>query len=261
MNTIEQAWEAFKADMLMRAKLRGEECLDVSQGKLMAMDDAIATLAKAGNNGGQGEAILAELDWIPKRVSQDICEIPDRNSPEDQPDMCLVTPDEIVNIVTNALEELRELLAASPTAPVAGQPDGYAAVLENGYFAGIWRDQDIAQLWAIKDNSGKTVVREMFYARPSAESTGTAQAAGWGGEWKAGAEFLPYHPDASHVPPEYRDGWNACYFTMTAISEPYLWIDAHGSGRISPVAIQGYIPLFAAAPHPASAESGGAGEE
>lgn len=29
--------------------------------------------------------------------------------------------------------------------------------------------------------------------------------------WKVGNEFAPYHPDASHVSPEYRDGWNACY--------------------------------------------------
>ena len=30
-------------------------------------------------------------------------------------------------------------------------------------------------------------------------------------EWKCGNEYLPYHPQASHVPPDYRDGWNACY--------------------------------------------------
>ena len=29
--------------------------------------------------------------------------------------------------------------------------------------------------------------------------------------WKCGNEYLPYHPQASHVPPDYRDGWNACY--------------------------------------------------
>lgn len=42
--------------------------------------------------------------------------------------------------------------------------------------------------------------------RPAAGMT-TAPAAGW----KVGREFLPFHPDASHVPPDYRDGWNACY--------------------------------------------------
>jgi hypothetical protein len=31
-------------------------------------------------------------------------------------------------------------------------------------------------------------------------------------EWKLGDELLPFHPSASHVPPDYRDGWNACYY-------------------------------------------------
>lgn len=29
--------------------------------------------------------------------------------------------------------------------------------------------------------------------------------------WKSGGEFAPYHPQASHVSPDYRDGWNHCY--------------------------------------------------
>jgi hypothetical protein len=32
-----------------------------------------------------------------------------------------------------------------------------------------------------------------------------------GQDWKVGNEFAPFHPDASHVPPDWRDGWNACY--------------------------------------------------
>lgn len=39
---------------------------------------------------------------------------------------------------------------------------------------------------------------------PSAESA-------TGSGWKTGREFLPFHPDASHVPLDYRDGWNTCY--------------------------------------------------
>lgn len=31
-------------------------------------------------------------------------------------------------------------------------------------------------------------------------------------QWKCGNEFLPFHPDASHVNPDYRDGWNRCYY-------------------------------------------------
>jgi hypothetical protein len=34
--------------------------------------------------------------------------------------------------------------------------------------------------------------------------------------WKCGNEFLPFHPQASHVPPDYRDGWNRCYYMALA---------------------------------------------
>lgn len=30
-------------------------------------------------------------------------------------------------------------------------------------------------------------------------------------QFKSGNEFLPFHPQASHVTPDYRDGWNACF--------------------------------------------------
>jgi hypothetical protein len=30
-------------------------------------------------------------------------------------------------------------------------------------------------------------------------------------EYKSSNEFLPYHPQASHIPPDYRDAWNDCY--------------------------------------------------
>jgi len=34
-------------------------------------------------------------------------------------------------------------------------------------------------------------------------------------QWKTGNEFAPYHPSASHIRPDYRDGWNACYELAT----------------------------------------------
>ncbi len=34
--------------------------------------------------------------------------------------------------------------------------------------------------------------------------------------FKYGNEFAPYHPDASHVAPDYRKGWNDCYRAATA---------------------------------------------
>ena len=33
--------------------------------------------------------------------------------------------------------------------------------------------------------------------------------------YKVGNEFAPFHPSASHVEPDYRDGWNACYELAT----------------------------------------------
>lgn len=35
---------------------------------------------------------------------------------------------------------------------------------------------------------------------------------GYDGPWKVGNEYLPYHPSASHVPPDLRDCWNRCYW-------------------------------------------------
>jgi hypothetical protein len=37
-----------------------------------------------------------------------------------------------------------------------------------------------------------------------------------GQQWKCGDEFLPFHPQASHIPPDYRDGWNRCYWMAVA---------------------------------------------
>jgi hypothetical protein len=35
-------------------------------------------------------------------------------------------------------------------------------------------------------------------------------------QWKCGNEFAPFHPQASHVDPSYRDGWNHCHAVATA---------------------------------------------
>ena len=39
-------------------------------------------------------------------------------------------------------------------------------------------------------------------------------------KWKCGNEFLPYHPKASHVNPDHRDGWNACYAAAMLLAAP-----------------------------------------
>lgn len=46
--------------------------------------------------------------------------------------------------------------------------------------------------------------------------------------WKVGNELAPYHPDASHVEPGYRDGWNACYRAMRESEPTEAQIECHG---------------------------------
>jgi hypothetical protein len=43
--------------------------------------------------------------------------------------------------------------------------------------------------------------------------------------WKSGDEYLPYHPSASHVSPEHRDGWNAAYFAAPQPADTQAIID------------------------------------
>lgn len=38
--------------------------------------------------------------------------------------------------------------------------------------------------------------------------------------FKVGNEFLPFHHQASHVTPDWRDGWNACYQAAIASRDP-----------------------------------------
>jgi hypothetical protein len=45
------------------------------------------------------------------------------------------------------------------------------------------------------------------------------------GPWRQGNEFLPYHPKASHVPPDHRDGWNAGYWAAIA-AQPQVAVPA-----------------------------------
>lgn len=40
------------------------------------------------------------------------------------------------------------------------------------------------------------------------------------GKWKCGNEYLPFHPSASHVNPDYRDGWNDCYRASPTPPQP-----------------------------------------
>lgn len=40
------------------------------------------------------------------------------------------------------------------------------------------------------------------------------------GPWKFGNEYRPFHPQASHVRPDYRDGWNDCFKAANASAPP-----------------------------------------
>lgn len=58
--------------------------------------------------------------------------------------------------------------------------------------------------------------------------------------WKLGNEYAPYHPDSSHVSPDYRDGWNACYEAAKAAQPPSQPLEVvawqHEDGRVVPAA-------------------------
>ncbi len=44
-------------------------------------------------------------------------------------------------------------------------------------------------------------------------------------KWKLGPEYAPFHACASHISPDYRDGWNACYAAarQSIAKEIYTW--------------------------------------
>jgi len=54
---------------------------------------------------GELRVLRERIAAAPKRVAQAVSEFDDRKSPEDQPDMMLVTSNELVAIVSNALSE------------------------------------------------------------------------------------------------------------------------------------------------------------
>lgn len=49
------------------------------------------------------------------------------------------------------------------------------------------------------------------YATEAVRAALAAMASKPAESFKAGNEFAPFHPDASHVSPDYRDGWNHCF--------------------------------------------------
>lgn len=49
-------------------------------------------------------ATQKQLDTLAEKITRDVCELPDRTSPEDQPEMLLVTADELAAIVVQHVE-------------------------------------------------------------------------------------------------------------------------------------------------------------
>jgi len=88
------------------------------------------------------EELEKALKWLPREVAQRICEIPGRNSPEDQPEMCLVTVPEILNAVTNSCEEI--LIEVSALIRASQEIAGYKKRITKLGVAYIdWKDRAI----------------------------------------------------------------------------------------------------------------------
>jgi hypothetical protein len=95
-------------------------------------------------------ALVAKADFdreeFMRQVLESACEIPDRNSPEDQPEMLLLTTEELENIMRSAFElideeaELADESAAAPAEVIADRQylDGFDA----GFMAGEAGDHE-----------------------------------------------------------------------------------------------------------------------
>lgn len=52
------------------------------------------------------KSFMAALGTVPGRVATEVSELPDRNSPEENPDMLMVTSEELTSIVQRAIEKI-----------------------------------------------------------------------------------------------------------------------------------------------------------
>jgi hypothetical protein len=64
-------------------------------------------------------------------------------------------------------------------------------------------------------------------------------------KYKFGNEFLPFHRQASHVNPDYRDGWNACF--AAALSHPVVQPRLTDAGHLSGDTLQAHRQCLAVA--------------
>ncbi|MDF0501581.1 hypothetical protein POK33_12720 [Burkholderia cenocepacia] len=83
-----------------------------------------------------------------------VCEIPDRNSPEDEPDAVVATLDELRNCALNAIEQC--VSYAAPVPAMAAEAVAYVCSASND-FAPIVRDKGAAQRLSNAHGDGKIV--------------------------------------------------------------------------------------------------------
>jgi hypothetical protein len=151
-------------------------------------------------------------------------------APEDSPHDCdqITCPHCEYNIdfnsddvrVAETFESAKFIVAARwnrrPSSPQAQQADAVDArsYVGDGMFEGeTWADA--ALHWAgWCDKRGMTGLPE--FLRLISHKLAVLPAPYPGQRWKQGDEFLPFHWQASHVSPDYRDSWNACYRAMQA---------------------------------------------
>jgi hypothetical protein len=70
-----------------------------------------------------------------------------------------------------------------------------------------------------------------------------------GPPWKSSDdELLPYHPSASHIPPDYRDGWNRCYIAWNrrsaSVAAPAGWKPYQVKAGLSGLPVHGTVVLL-----------------
>ena len=125
-------------------------------------------------------------------VVQDVCELPDRSSPEDEPEMMLVTGEELHELIVNQIENA---LAARTPAGAAGDPVGEDA--------STWGDPDCFAYpecgCRIEGRCGETARPTSPAPTPSPESTlSPAQVAtrdgGGDSRWQGCDPDEPYDP-------------------------------------------------------------------
>ncbi len=119
----------------------------------------------------------------------------------------------------------------SAAAPLREQTAGQPVAVRYRTGEGRWRylNYPFTKGWDFPESLGTPVPlyeHPPLAATPPPDPQPTPERQPYPGQqWKCGNEFLPFHPQASHVSPDYRDGWNRCY--RMAVARP---ADPQGDG-------------------------------